>query len=132
MLRVGLVACSKSKRTGRSRAEDLYTGALFRKSRRYVRRHCDAWAILSAKYGLLLPGRLVEPYEKTLNTMSARRRRTWARFVRQAIHREWPRADFVVLAGARYREAVAGLPAKFPLAGLSLGRQLQWLKRRVG
>lgn len=37
------------------------------------------WFILSAEYGLLEPDAEVEPYERTLNTMSVSDRREWAR-----------------------------------------------------
>jgi hypothetical protein len=39
--------------------------------------------------------------------------------------------EFVVLAGKHYRAAVAGLPHTVPMAGLGIGRQLQWLTERL-
>ncbi len=35
----------------------------------------DDVAILSAKYGLLLPGDKIEPYDKTLNDMSIKEKK---------------------------------------------------------
>lgn len=34
--------------------------------------HCDQWAILSAKHGLIDPDKVIEPYDVTLSTMRQR------------------------------------------------------------
>ena len=52
--------------------------ALFRKAFEYSRRHYDSVAILSAKFGLLLPDEEIEPYELTLNTMGKSQRKKWS------------------------------------------------------
>jgi hypothetical protein len=41
-----------------------YTGTPFRLNRQYAQRFCDAWVVLSAKYGFIAPNFIVsEPYE---------------------------------------------------------------------
>jgi hypothetical protein len=54
------------------------------------------WFILSAKYGLVDPGQVIEPYEMTLNRMGRRERQAWAErvlhdtfFPTCAAAREW-------------------------------------------
>jgi hypothetical protein len=94
----------------------------------------DRWFILSAKHGLLRPDEVVAPYEETLNTMSADRRRAWASAVcRQLMEVTSPGDTLVFLAGSRYREGLIpellhrGCKVEVPMEGLTIGRQLQWL-----
>lgn len=131
-----LLSCVKSKRAQRCRAGDMYTSALFRKTLAYAESLKPARIfIISAKYGLLDPEDLVEPYELTLNRMKAAERAAWAKGVLVALRRNCDLdADrFVFLAGERYRENL--LPhikdAIVPMEGLKFGKQLQWLKGQV-
>ena len=47
-LHVTIIGCGKSKLPGKHRAEDLYTGGLFRASLEYAKRTSDAVYIVSA------------------------------------------------------------------------------------
>lgn len=132
--KIGLVSCVMSKRQVPSAAADLYTSALFLKSRAWVQRHCDAWFILSAKHGLLTPETRVKPYELTLKHLDAGKRRAWARQVREQMEKAGVLASgtaFVWLAGMPYKENLAGLlssyPQEDPMVGLPIGKRLQWL-----
>jgi hypothetical protein len=107
--------------------------------RRYAETRSDRWFILSAKHGLIEPDHLVEPYEQSLLTMSAHERREWSRGVVSSLLAVLPReASIVLLAGQRYREQLEpflieqGYVVEVPLRGLSIGQQLQWLKRANG
>ena len=80
-IRVGLVACVKTKRPVPSAAKDLYDSPLFHGQRRAVESTCDQWFILSARHGLLYPDAVVEPYEETLVRASRRDKRAWAQRV---------------------------------------------------
>jgi hypothetical protein len=136
MIIIGLVSCVKTKRSSASPAADLYVSPLFTRMRRYAENHCDAWFVLSAKYGVLPPGRIVAPYELTLNTLAARDREEWAARVRGQLERVLPpKAHVILLAGERYR---AGLvpwlssrkyAIEVPMAGMRMGEQLKWLKQ---
>lgn len=132
--KVALVSCVKSKRSVPTAAGDLYTSALFLKSRAWVRGNCDAWFILSAKYGLLHPDAVVEPYEQTLKTLTANERRAWADRVTAQMQTAGllvPGTTFIWLAGMPYKQDLAGLLSDYrqedPMAGLPIGRRLQWL-----
>lgn len=134
MKRICLVACSKTKSDKPSAAKELYTSALFRKSAEYAQSHCDTWYILSAKYGLVEPDREIAPYEKTLNKMGVSERRGWSeRVLRDLLSEARDDAEFVFLAGARYRELLVpeleakGCRVRIPMSGMSLGNQLKWL-----
>lgn len=136
-MRVGLVSCSKQKADvlpgSEVKASELYTSTLFNKSRRYVEACCDAWGILSARHGLLMPDDMISAYEQTLAQMSAVQRMAWAIKVADAIAERWGfDAEYVVLAGKRYSTAVAGFPhTDFPLRGLNMGARLRWLNRQT-
>ena len=133
-MRVALVSCVKTKRDIPQPAKDLYTSPLFKGLRRYAEAHADTWFILSAEYGLVAPDQVLEPYEKTLNRMSARERARWAEDVKAKLARVLPAgAEVIVLAGERYRADLVpflkqrGHKVSIPLEGMPFGRQLQFL-----
>lgn len=122
------------KRTQRSKAKDLYISTLFKKNLAYARRlNPDAIYILSAKYGLLDLETEIDPYNLTLNTMSANEIRSWADKVIQQLSQVANLNDdhFIFLAGMKYRKYL--LPHlrsyEIPLEGLTIGRQLHALSR---
>lgn len=137
MRRLYLVSCVSEKQRHPSAAKDLYVSDWFRKARRYAERNGE-WKILSAKYGLVEPNTVLSPYEQTLNSMPIAQRRQWAETVMRELRTVVSPGDTVVfLAGQRYREFLApalsdyGVNVEIPMEGLQIGRQLQWLSRRV-
>ena len=138
MARVGLISCVSRKRPDATEALELYNSALFQKARAFVEKRCDRWYVLSAKYGLVDPHRVIEPYEETLNTKSQLERRVWAQRVWADLRPLICAGDQVImLAGERYREhllpelASHGCVVEVPMTGLGIGRQLQWLTQQV-
>lgn len=136
MKTIVLIACVKSKRDHKSLAKDLYVSDLFSKCLQYAESiEHDAIFILSAKHGLLGLNESIEPYDETLTTMSARERRDWADRVMLQLRQvaDTTKDRFIFLAGERYREHLEPhLPQHHvPLKGLGIGRQLQFLKRRL-
>jgi cytoplasmic iron level regulating protein YaaA (DUF328/UPF0246 family) len=95
----------------------------------------DAIYILSAKYGLVDLAQELEPYEQTLNTTSAGEIRKWAERVKDQMKGKIdPVNDEVVfLAGEKYRKYLIPIFHKtnIPLKGLSIGKQLQYLKNKT-
>jgi hypothetical protein len=69
-----VVSCTAHKRERPMRAENLYCSDLFYKSRRYAQANHDAWLILSAKYGLLHPSEIIEPYDVNLAVLTRKER----------------------------------------------------------
>lgn len=131
---IALVSCVATKRAGKCAARDLYVSVWFKKVRHHVESAGLDWYILSAKYGLLHPDQLIEPYELTLNNMNVRGRQNWARRALEQIYGQLPgRERFVLFAGLRYREFLQplleaqGAEVGVPMAGLTQGRQLSWL-----
>ena len=132
-----LVSCVKGKRAHPSSAKDLYTSDLFRKARRFAEGHGDRWFILSAKYGLVHPDAVIEPYEQTLNTMGVADRRRWAAGVFEQMKQQGlvhPEMRYLWLAGAKYQQDLARLlPSNAqhdPLRGKKIGERLSWLKQQ--
>ena len=105
--RVGLVGCVNKKHGHRLPARDLYASPMFRGRRNYVERSCTEWYILSALHGVVTPDRIIEPYDVTLTTSSARERRLWsARVVADLGTRlgDLVGITFEIHAGAAYRD----------------------------
>jgi len=135
---LGLVGCTKSKRDCASEAQDLYTSPLFRKSREYIERRCGACFILSAKYCLVSPSQVIEPYDLTLNKMSRAQREQWAESVWGDLRLHLHRGDLVViLAGKNYHEYLiprivqAKCLVDVPLDGLLYAQRVPWLTKAL-
>jgi len=137
-MKVALIACCAAKLTAAAPASQLYRSALFQKSKRYAEMHCDEFAILSAKYGLVLADQVIEPYDLTLNGMKSVERVKWADRVARQLVEKWPTkrcaVHFVMLAGGHYRRNLvqtldAGYQISVPMEGMAIGKQLQWLGR---
>lgn len=131
-----LISCGKSKLASSSKASDLYSGLLFRRSLEYAKMlKPEAIYILSAKYGLLTLDTVVEPYDCTLNTLPLAKVRTWAKKVIADIDSLADRRKdkFILLAGKRYRTFIAPElgHCKIPMEGYTIGRQLQYLKAQT-
>src|SRR5690242_5389923 len=102
---VYFVSCVSKKRNQACEARDLYISSLFRKARQFAEESGSPWFILSAEHGLVAPGQVIAPYERTLNTMGVSDRRAWAELVSAQIEKALPHLlRAVFLAGARYRE----------------------------
>jgi hypothetical protein len=133
-----LVACASAKVPHPAAAKDLYASALFKKSRAYAERAFDAWYVLSAKHGLVLPESVLEPYNVTLNSLGVTARRAWADWVFAELRARVGAGDRVTfLAGMRYREFLEGplramgVDVQVPLEGLRIGEQLAQLSEML-
>lgn len=126
-----LVSCVKTKLPDRAPARELYVSDWFHKARAVIEAAGWSWYILSAKYGLVDPDTVIEPYEKTLNAMRKNERIDWSRKVTCALE---PRLvdvhSVAIFAGRKYRELLApalrkrGITVHIPMEGLRSGEQL--------
>lgn len=113
-----LLSCTKSKIYEISPARRLYSkSSLFSKSLKLVRElnndNLEDVRILSAKYGLVHPDEVVEPYENTLTKKSSQERREWSTQVADKIREEFGTDNdianstlFVFLTGKIYAEDI--------------------------
>lgn len=129
-----LVSCSKTKGSYRAPAGDLYTSALFVKSRRLADTYHLPYSILSAKHGLVAPDALIDPYDVTLKGADRAFRDEWGRRTAKQIDEAFPRGKrLLLLAGSDYVEPLRQNLPRFarrvdlPLEGLSLGMRLSVL-----
>lgn len=131
---IGLIGCSRAKLGHPAPAHEMYCSPLFRMARAYVDRRfgTGCWMILSARYGLVGPDEVLEPYDLTLRQLTAVERRTWGQYVAAALRvRFGPATTLWFHAGALYRDAVIGLvpnPVRVPLIGMRIGEQLAWYR----
>jgi hypothetical protein len=119
-------------------ARDLYCSEWFKKARAFVEAQNGNWYILSAKHGLLRPGKRISPYNVTLNDMSASKRKEWSKVVAIRLRSHCQKGTKVFLfAGSKYRTYLVpflkawGCKVKVPLARLGNGRQLSWFKKQL-
>lgn len=135
MQTIYLIACCKTKGATAMPARDLYQSDLFVKSKEFAERAGSAWYVLSARYGLVHPDTVIEPYDTTLADFLPRERREWARRVIAQLDAAVPPGVLTIfLAGRLYREGLlewAGRRFFVPMAGLSLGEQKRWLIRKL-
>ena len=63
--KLAILGCTSRKQSFACSAEEMYSvSPLFRLQVEFVKKHYDFWLILSAKYGLLQPQDIIEPYNE--------------------------------------------------------------------
>jgi hypothetical protein len=131
-----LISCSKSKGGHRDAARNMYVSPLYRKSVMLTERWGIPFSILSAKYGLLDPDQIIEPYELTLKGAPKQVKVEWARLVDAQI-RSLTNKNLIILAGDDYFSPLVEVgesdPLKYfaPMRGLSLGTRLSFLNEAI-
>lgn len=136
MAKIALISCVSKKRLHKAKAKDLYISPLFKQNLAYAKSlNPDKIFILSAKYGLLDLEGEIEPYDLTLNQMHSEAIKEWASRVIEQLSKvaDFENDAFVFLAGSRYRKFIIPHIKKYeiPLKGLSIGKQLRFLKERL-
>lgn len=110
--RIVLISCVSQKQDKACKAKDLYVSALFKKCWAYANQlKPNQIYILSAKYHLLKPEKIISPYNLTLNNLSAAQRKDWARQVlkeMEATGLDLQHDKFVILAGKNYYQYLIG------------------------
>lgn len=137
-MKIALISCTKLKQNYRCEAQEMYKPSqLFSKILRYIKiQNYDKWFILSAKYELLKPNEIIEPYNISLNNMNKKEKIHWSNNVfKQLIKYKPDLIDFY--AGENYRKYLIPLIEDeniiyyIPLKGLGIGKQMQWLNNRM-
>ena len=136
MKKIILISCYSQKLNRPSKASELYTSVLFKKSLAYAYMlEPDKVFILSAKYHLLPLDKIIKPYNATLNDMGIVEVRSWAKRVIHELEKEASLTDdeFIFFAGQKYRKFLLPEIKKFriPMEGLRIGKQLKFLTDRL-
>lgn len=133
------VSCVGKKESRAFPAKDLYQSTWFKKARMFVESKKAPWFILSAKYGLISPNKIIKPYDQTLNSMVIAERRDWAdKVIAQMLISAPAMKKAVILAGKRYYEFLATelqkrtIEVTIPMKNLGIGKQLQWMDQNHG
>ena len=132
-----LIGCVKTKLDHKAIAEELYISPLFKGRLKYARKiNPDYIYIISAKYGLVGLNDEIEPYDKTLKTMSTVDTKKWADEVVGQLSKtaDLQNDKFLFLCGKEYRKYLIPRIANYEvlLGNLSQGKQLQILKNLNG
>lgn len=145
--RFAIVGCGKQKLAlegdkGPVAIARLYTSTYFELKRAFAKTCCDRYHILSAKYGLVEPGFLVEEsYDVTIQDLSGDELDKWTEDVTRgfrAIGKHLPDATLVILAGQAYYGPIVSVleelpnPVECPFTETSgIGEQMGWLKAEI-
>jgi hypothetical protein len=136
-MEIALISCTKLKQDYICQAQKMYLpSALFRKASTYIRNNYDVWFILSAKYGLLKPEEIIEPYNITLNKFSKKELVAWSEKIYLEMAR-YPITAIDFYAGEKYRSELIpmleknNVRCKVPLRGLGIGQQLHFYNERL-
>jgi hypothetical protein len=130
-----IIACSQRKANGPAAAKDLYLGTLFRLGREFAETCGYDYRILSAKYGLLDPEELIEPYDVRVAGVQDVKR--LQQKVLPAMNALLPNYNkVIIIGGAMYRRILAplmGASDKFEVITDSrgIGGILQTLRSRI-
>jgi cytoplasmic iron level regulating protein YaaA (DUF328/UPF0246 family) len=85
MKSIYIVACSKEKKQHEAPAKDLYISRRFKLARESAEAYADQWFILSTKYGIVEPNRVIAPYDKYLPDVDECARKQWSWTVQQKL-----------------------------------------------
>jgi hypothetical protein len=135
-IRVGLVSCAKTKRESASPCRQLYKSPLFVLSLAHAESTCDETFVVSAAHGLLQLDDTVIPYDRVLRELPKKERLAWGARIAGTLGSRFPGLSLHVsiLAGLEYVAPIQGAclgrnwVIETPLARLSIGQRLAWLK----
>lgn len=136
-MKVAIIACGSRKEETAMPAEKLYSrSTLFRFAVSYAKKNYGAIYCLSAKHGLLRLTDTVEPYDQALSQIHGKEFKDWLRMVSEQITKEIPEgSELHFFAGYKARLLMKWLEEKYqcsaPLANLTIGKQLKFLKERL-
>ena len=135
--RIVLVQCTDSKRDVAARARDLYdVSRYFRKQRAYAESVTDNWFIQSAKYGVIDPDAVIEPYDLRADEIDEPEE--WAGMIAARIGANFSTDSVVeILGGSDYADPLTplleemGFEVHEPLRGLRIGEREAKLEEAV-
>lgn len=130
------LSCVKTKQKTRCAARDMYTSDLFRKSLAYAEKLQPTQIyILSAKYGLLDPQDVIDPYNATLVGANDATCKRWAYMVYKQMQEKHINFndEAIFLCGKNYRKYLITkfTNAAAPMKHLGIGQQLAFYAKEL-
>lgn len=101
-LTVLIVSCGKRKSTIPCKAKDMYNSYRFQMVKSIAEQNDLQWFILSAKYGLLAPDIVIDPYDLCLMDCSKEYQLGWANNILDKLYKYNSKTSFVFLANNDY------------------------------
>lgn len=137
--RVFLISCGRQKLAAAAPVRDLYTSSRFRSACRLAEEVNAPYFVVSAKYGLVPPYKVVEPYELALCDMLPAAVQEWARSVADQLWQMGNSTSVVLLARDEYARSVRdalqekGISVIAPVADSTARDEFRWIAdaRRV-
>lgn len=130
-MKVGILACSKTKAPVPLPAKVLYRGRTFRMAYRLlIGMGCERVIVLSAEHGAIDAETVIGPYSRSLSYVDARTRRAWERRAAADLKRLLsPEDEVVAVVPSLYAGALreAGLLEVRRFVGLPQGKLYQAL-----
>jgi hypothetical protein len=110
-MRVGIIGCSKTKLERPAPARELYCSRTFRAAKAWMDKRMP-WVILSAKYGVVEPGDVLEPYDLCLQSLSQRDRQAWNERCQSDLMRRFNVSEtvFTTILGVEYMAPLRDFP----------------------
>ena len=71
-MKIAILNCVNKKHEIKQQAQDLYYGISWDAKSAFVKTRYDKWYILSAKYGLIEPTTIIEPYTWRVDFLTRR------------------------------------------------------------
>ena len=106
-----LISCGKHKKTVPCKAKEMYVSERFIRLKQIAEKSGNNWYILSAKYGLLSPEQIIEPYDLRLSKCSAQYLKQWAGQVMKEISKYGKDTFFLIMADKEYAQFIVPLLA---------------------
>lgn len=128
---LGVVNCGGTKLAHKAPAKEIYKSSYFQAKREFCEEVMDEWIILSAEYGILQPDEVIEPYDKSLETLTSGEIEEW-----KAEVLDYPYEDYTVveiLLSSDYYEPLKedfdqmDVPISTPLVRMGIMHQVEFL-----
>ena len=137
-MKVAVINCGSAKQHKKCKAQDLYIGSLFLASQEFCKSKYDQYCILSAKYHVLLPDDIVEPYDMFLTKFSKKDKEEWSRITAEQLLTKFPEdTEFDFYVSQSYLTYVLPYLDKAKrvyntyLNDLGMGYKIQWFQQHT-
>lgn len=134
MVKIALIGCTSRKQDYACPAIEMYTKSnYFNLKLDYCKKiNIDKIFILSAKYGLLEPDTIIQPYNLHLKSTSKDYRLNWSENVLKDLKQKTDieNDEFIILAGNDYMKYLLEYIPNHnnPVKGLGIGQQMKFFK----
>lgn len=138
MRKVIVIGCTKKKKSCKCDAKTMYSeSTLFRKTLQYINIEFPGvqYVILSAKYGILYPCDVIEPYDVSM-LEATKDKKKHLKIVKNVKENLKECDQIIAMCGKNYldilKESCSNKIIIEPMKGLGIGKRLRFLNLNVG